>query len=73
MSVELISVLIAMLAVGSGLGWVDPDQQSRVAAGGAGKREDGSEIDRWGGLQGAPRTELGGNNEKSNQLIGYGE
>ena len=28
MSVELISVLIAMLAVGSGLGWVDPDQQS---------------------------------------------
>ena len=30
------------------------------AAGGAGKREAGSEIDRWIGLQGCPRTELGG-------------
>ena len=33
MSVELISVLVAVLAIGGDLGRADPDQQSRVAAG----------------------------------------
>ena len=33
MSVELISVLVAVLAIGASFGRADPDQQSRVAAG----------------------------------------
>ena len=37
MSVELISVLVAVLAIRGDLGRADPDQQSRVAAGHYGK------------------------------------